>query len=572
VSTQEGSDDIPVAVGDVLAGKYRVERILGAGGMGVVVAARHIELNELRALKFLLPDSQSNEDTVERFLREARAMVKLRSPHVVQVHDIGRFDTGEPYMVMEYLEGEDLQAVLDAGRDLPVSDCVDIILQGLVAMAEAHAAGIVHRDLKPANMYVTRDRDGAICVKVLDFGISKLLRDGDDMKMTSTQALMGSPYYMSPEQMMSTRDVDERADIWSIGVVLYELLTGRVPFRGKNIAAQCALLLQKTPLPPSERAPRPLPAGLDAVVLQFLEREPEDRFQTTVAAAEALAPYGGPLAQRARGSIQRALRDSLPSWSGGKSGDISLSATVPSELNVPPAVRKALEDSQRFMREATISNEPTAVGSPLDATPSSSGSGAASITLPSATFVGPAVPSAATPAQDLAAGTTELEAAPHEAMSQSTKASWQTMSQQRPTRGYKRGLWLGLGAALLVASGLGFIFIGGDDAAPASAGDDQSAATPHPVTEASTEPTSDGSHRDPQASSDATTPEPLPPASTAPRPKLAPTAPKPVARPLASPAAPKPASQKPVAPKPAPPQPPTAQPPPAVDPFGTGRK
>jgi serine/threonine-protein kinase len=236
----------PVQEGEVLAGKYRVERVLGVGGMGVVVAALHIGLDERVAIKFLLPEALGNPEAVARFAREARAAVKIKSLHVARVSDVGVLETGAPYMVMEFLQGQDLsQRVRDHGP-LSIQEAVDFILQACEAIAEAHALGMVHRDLKPANLFLTRMADGSPCVKVLDFGISKVTSpssSGQDFGMTKTQAVMGSPLYMSPEQMASSRDVDGRTDIWALGTILYELLTGRVPFLGDTMPQLCAMIL-----------------------------------------------------------------------------------------------------------------------------------------------------------------------------------------------------------------------------------------------------------------------------------------------------------------------------------------
>src|SRR3954454_18638740 len=219
-----------IAEGRVLAGKYRIERVLGRGGMGVVVAAHHIHLDEKVAIKFLLPEAVANAEVLGRFVREARAAVRIKSEHVARVSDVGTLEGGEPYMVMEYLEGSDLAEWLLQRGALPVEQAVEFLLQASEAIAEAHALGIVHRDLKPANLFVVRRADGLLSIKVLDFGISKVT----DASMaagaaTSTLALMGSPLYMSPEQMESARTADARSDIWSLGVILYELLTGACP-------------------------------------------------------------------------------------------------------------------------------------------------------------------------------------------------------------------------------------------------------------------------------------------------------------------------------------------------------
>src|SRR5580704_996551 len=213
---------VGVRVGEVLAGKYRVEGILGAGGMGVVVAAHHLQLDERVALKFLLPEALANAEAVARFDREARAAVKIKSEHVARVIDVGKLENGSPYMGMEYLDGSDLSAWLQKRGSPPIPQVVDFVLQACEAIAEAHSLGIVHRDLKPANLFCIRRPDGGLCIKVLDFGISKMSMLGD-LHMTGTTAVFGSPAYMSPEQMHASKDVDGRTDVWSLGVILYEL-------------------------------------------------------------------------------------------------------------------------------------------------------------------------------------------------------------------------------------------------------------------------------------------------------------------------------------------------------------
>src|SRR5829696_2386345 len=210
--------DAPVSPGDILAGKYRVERILGAGNMGVVVAATNIALEQLVALKFMLPGKAPNPQQHERFLREARAAARLRSQHVAHVLDMGTLENGAPYTVMEFLEGQDLAAVLAERGPLPVEEAVEYVLQVCEAVGEAHAAGIVHRDLKPANLFLTGDVSGSPCVKVLDFGISKL---SGALTLTQEKQAFGSPLYMSPEQMNAFKLVDARGDIWALGVILY---------------------------------------------------------------------------------------------------------------------------------------------------------------------------------------------------------------------------------------------------------------------------------------------------------------------------------------------------------------
>jgi len=294
--------------GQILAGKFRIERVLGQGGMGVVVAATHIQLDERVALKFLLPEALANPEAVARFAREARAAVKIKSEHVARVSDVGTLDSGSPYMVMEYLEGQDLAEWVRRSGALRVADAVELVLQASEAIAEAHALGIVHRDLKPANLFVTRRMDGSPCIKVLDFGISKLTVPGStsDMGMTRTSTVMGSPLYMSPEQMSSSRNVDQRTDIWALGIILYEVLTGRVPFEAETMPQLCGMILQDPPRSLRELR-REVPEGLEWVVLRCLEKNREARFSSVAEFAAALAPFGGPSAQRSAERIARVL-------------------------------------------------------------------------------------------------------------------------------------------------------------------------------------------------------------------------------------------------------------------------
>jgi serine/threonine protein kinase len=293
--------------GQVLAGKYRVDRVLGAGGMGVVVAATHLHLDERVAIKFLLPEALQNAEAVARFGREARAAVKIRGEHVARVIDVGSLETGAPFMVMEYLDGHDLSQLIRDRGAMPPSDAVDAVLQACEALAEAHALGIVHRDLKPANLFMIRRPDGTPSVKVLDFGISKLTNAAaSDHAMTRTTAVMGSPLYMSPEQMTASRDVDARTDVWAIGVVLYELLSGRVPFHGETLPEICGLILTVAPPPIRQFAPN-VPEALQWVVLHCLEKDRSQRFQNVSELARALAPFGSRATSRSVERISKIL-------------------------------------------------------------------------------------------------------------------------------------------------------------------------------------------------------------------------------------------------------------------------
>jgi eukaryotic-like serine/threonine-protein kinase len=292
--------------GQVLLGKYRIERVLGVGGMGAVVLATHLQLEERVAIKFLLSSVARQPDMVERFLREGRTAIKIRSEHCVRVLDVGTLEGGQPYMVMEFMEGRDLDATIRESGPLPIADAVDFVLQAGEALAEAHALGTVHRDLKPANLFVTRRADGSPSIKVLDFGISKQAGAAGNMGMTSTQAVMGSPLYMSPEQMRSSKDVDARADIWALGTVLYEAIAGSPPFDGETVTALIIKITQDA-VPPMRNRRLDVPPQLEAVIGTALEKDRARRYQTMASFAAALAPFGSASAFASADRIARVL-------------------------------------------------------------------------------------------------------------------------------------------------------------------------------------------------------------------------------------------------------------------------
>jgi tRNA A-37 threonylcarbamoyl transferase component Bud32 len=293
----------PVGPGDVLADKYKVERVLAIGGMGVVVAARHLHLDERYAIKFLQPDALSNVEAVSRFAREARAAVRIKSEHVARVIDVGTLEVGGPFMVMEYLEGEDLSTRIERTGRVPIMEAVDFVLQACEAIAEAHVLGIIHRDLKPGNIFLTERADGTDCVKVLDFGISKVDSriSRVSAELTTATAVMGSPLYMAPEQMRASRDIDARVDIWALGMILYECLVGQAAFDGESIPEICLKIYNDTP--PSIRASRPeVSEDLERLVMTALEKDPAKRYATIGDFATALLPFGP---HRARISVER---------------------------------------------------------------------------------------------------------------------------------------------------------------------------------------------------------------------------------------------------------------------------
>jgi eukaryotic-like serine/threonine-protein kinase len=277
-------------VGEVLANKYRVERVLGVGGMGVVVAAKHLQLDQMVALKFLRHDAMRDPKIVSRFEQEARAAARLKSAHVARILDVGLLETGSPYIVMECLEGQDLSAVLRERGALEVSRACDFVIQACDAIAEAHGLGIVHRDLKPGNLFLAETSHGEQIVKVLDFGISKSHGSADDLNMTCTQDVMGSPRYMSPEQMRSAKNVDGRTDIWSLGVILYQLVAGQVPFQAETLSALC-FKVAMDPVPPLPAVAVAIPPELDRVIRRALEKDPARRYSSAGELAYALAPF-----------------------------------------------------------------------------------------------------------------------------------------------------------------------------------------------------------------------------------------------------------------------------------------
>ena len=271
--------------GTILLGKYRIDALIGTGGMGNVVRASHLFLHQPVAIKVLLPSMTEDASTVQRFLREAQATVKLKSEHSARVIDVGTTPDGTPFMVMEFLDGNDLSQILrHHGPQQPAIVC-DLMLQACEGIAEAHALGIIHRDIKPSNFFITRRPDGSMLLKILDFGISKTPVGYDEL--TGTQMVLGTPQYMAPEQMKSGRSADPRSDIWSIGVVMYQMLTGRPPFAGESYAD----LVLKVGLEPPEPITIPLPTGLAEVVLRCLEKDPNLRFQNLGELARHLAPF-----------------------------------------------------------------------------------------------------------------------------------------------------------------------------------------------------------------------------------------------------------------------------------------
>ncbi|MCC6647964.1 MAG: serine/threonine protein kinase [Polyangiaceae bacterium] len=288
-------DPVPVSPGAVIAGKYRVDGVLGRGGFGVVVAATHLALRQPVAIKILLPTVARAGDAGLRLQREAQAASRLRGEHTARVLDFGALEDGSTFMVMERLHGQDLAQIIRERSPIPLPLAIEFVLQACEALAEAHALGIVHRDVKPANLFLTARHDGSPCVKVVDFGMSKSLTDLQG-NLTKTTAVLGTPYYMSPEQMRSSKHVTSRADVWSLGIVLHELLAGRVPYNGDTLGELCSRVFTRPPDP--LRAQRPeVPEALERVVLRCLQKAEGDRYPSVAHLAVDLAPFAPPHAQ-----------------------------------------------------------------------------------------------------------------------------------------------------------------------------------------------------------------------------------------------------------------------------------
>ena len=323
-------------IGKTVDEKYVIERQLGQGGMAVVYAAHHTVLDRPVAMKVLSPDLPRTPQLVRRFLSEARAAARVESTHVARIFDAGTLDDGSPFIVMERLEGCDLDELLTARKQLPIGDAVDHVLQALHGLAHAHMLGVIHRDLKPANLFLARQPDSTALIKILDFGIAKLVDEARQMARGTT---MGSPTYMSPEQVRDAELVDPRADIWSIGIVLYELLTGRTPFDDiDDVDETIAAVLKGTP--PSARTLRPeIPAALDEAILRCLRQDPDERFADVSELAAAIAPFGSGACSALVETIEHTLR---------QHGRFSTTSSVarPAPVLLAP-VRNAFSDQRK---------------------------------------------------------------------------------------------------------------------------------------------------------------------------------------------------------------------------------
>lgn len=278
-----------IAEGQVIAGRFRVGRELGRGGTATVWFATHVKLGTPVAVKVMLSQFKADPHATARFLREARAMARLTSDHVARVLDVDVTDDGRPYIAMEYVEGSTLSEILRKRRRLPCSEAANYICQTAFALSEAHSLGIVHRDLKPGNLLVTARRDGSALVKVLDFGISKVPVTDSEQQLTLQEVSIGTPSYMSPEQLRGSRDVGVASDIWALGVILYQLSTGRLPFRADDMPSLCLAILEQ-PIPRVRDDFPEVPAELDVIIARCLRRAPSERFESVDAVQKALLP------------------------------------------------------------------------------------------------------------------------------------------------------------------------------------------------------------------------------------------------------------------------------------------
>ena len=338
--------------GELISAKYEVDGLIGLGGMGAVLAGTHLLLEQPVAIKFLLPAFAKNGDMRSRFVREAKSAARLRSDHVTRILDVGAIESGLPYIVMERLQGTSLDSWLEAHGPVPVHVAVEWVVQACEAVAEAHAAGVVHRDLKPANLFLAEKPNGSVAVKVLDFGISKHLASSTSRPrtadLTGPDTLLGSPHYMSPEQVRDAREVDTATDIWALGVILYELVTGRMPFEAASIPHLYAVILSNDPVPASRHAPD-LPSGFENVIASCLVKDANRRLHDVAQLARMLAPFGDERTAAVAEQVARVLEQG-PTSSLRPSPIPSVLSLAPTRIDpsTPPMA------TSRFDRASTL--------------------------------------------------------------------------------------------------------------------------------------------------------------------------------------------------------------------------
>jgi serine/threonine-protein kinase len=341
------------ASGSIIADRYLVEGLLGRGGMGAVVTALERESGRRVAIKLMPPRATKSRAAVERFMREGRAASAVVSDHVVRVLEVGQSEEGAPFIVMEHLEGETLGRLIKRRGALPLAEALDYVLQACVAVAECHAMGIVHRDLKPENLMVLGDAGQSATVKVLDFGVSKSdwLEQAARVRLTGTADVLGTPTHMSPEQVRSSKSVDARTDIWALGVILYELVTGKPPFIADNLPALCASIVSDEPRAPRELTPG-LPPPLEAVILRCLEKHPDARPFSVRSLAEQLAPFASGSGEAAVEKIRHIGEASVPRLSAPPPPPPP-PASVPPPAPATMTTGNALGDTASFGRRVS---------------------------------------------------------------------------------------------------------------------------------------------------------------------------------------------------------------------------
>lgn len=392
------------AAGAVLDGKYRLEVELGRGGMGVVFRARHIKLNKPVAIKMLLPDALQAPDAVERFDREARAAAQIKSQYVAEVLDVGSHQ-GLPFMVMEFLEGNDLSVELTQRGPLPATEVIGWLLQVCEAMSDAHARGIIHRDLKPSNLFLQKQGDTRV-LKILDFGISKITTPGE-VNLTATSTGFGTAHYISPEQIRSARKADARSDVWSLGVIAYELLSGSPPFLGESAQSIIAAILTDAPIPLGRHRPDLHPALTEAIH-KTLAKDREKRTPSMAAFAEGLRPFlgEGPPSQPAGDTDAVTLRKlPLPGSGAAWVGVMALMGLV---FVAGAGLRKRLNSNEPGATAEAGARE-ASVSPPASASVAATSTVSAPIPASAAASAGPA---ASAPTKKASGQTTKTKTAP----------------------------------------------------------------------------------------------------------------------------------------------------------------
>jgi serine/threonine-protein kinase len=360
--------------GQVLDGKYKIVRVIGEGGMGAVYEGENVRIRRRVAIKLLHAGIAANTDMVQRFEREAQVAGTVGNDHILEILDLGALPAGERYMVMEYLDGVTLTERIKARGRLTPSESVPIIRQVLRGLAAAHGAGIVHRDLKPDNIFILREKAGIRdFVKIIDFGISKFSEQGGaSSRMTRTGALMGTPHYMAPEQATGSRDIDSRTDIYAVGIIMYEMLTGRVPFQAETFN-QLLFEIALAKIIPARQIVPDLDPAIDTIVMKASARDPAHRFQNCeefVAALEAWEKTGSSVSLPPAESIEAVVAATVPRASGGGGTDSTLNSNTGSGRGQPVASNTGsgaapVEPTVNTWANASVARAPQKGGTPV---------------------------------------------------------------------------------------------------------------------------------------------------------------------------------------------------------------